>query len=92
MIPVHELVPDALAAVLRRAPLSPEKVDFAWRMAVGPAIANATTVTLRDGVLAVRTRDVAWRREVERAADTIRPRLNALLGQRVVRAIQVDVG
>ena len=44
-------MPDALAAVLRRAPLTPEKVAFSWRTAVGPAVDKVTSVELHDGVL-----------------------------------------
>jgi hypothetical protein len=33
MIPVHSLAADLLADVLRRQPLSPAKVAFAWRTA-----------------------------------------------------------
>ncbi len=33
-----------LPALLARAPLTPEKITFVWGLAVGPAIARATTV------------------------------------------------
>ena len=64
---VHQVIPEVLAALLRKAPLCDDKVAFAWRTAVGVAVDKATTVTLIDGVLHVRTRDAAWQREVERA-------------------------
>ena len=90
MIPVRQVVPDAVAEIIRKAPLSPEKVAFAWRSVVGPAIAQATTVSWGDdGVLRVKTRDAAWRREVERSAALIRSRLETLLGEQVVRYIDV---
>lgn len=82
-------MPDALAAVLRRAPLTPEKVAFSWRAAVGPAVDKVTTVDLHNGVLYVRARDAAWQREIERSATLIRARLDALLGESVVRYIEV---
>jgi hypothetical protein len=88
MIPVHQFLPSALAEILRKAPLTPEKVAFAWRSAVGPAVDNATTIDLRNGVLYVRARDAAWQREVERSAGLIRSRLSALLGN-VVKTIEV---
>ena len=84
-------MPDALAAILQRAPLSPEKVAFAWRSAVGPSVEKVTTVDLRGRVLHVHTRDAAWQREVERSARLIRARLDALLGQGVVRSLKVVV-
>lgn len=89
VIPVHEFMPAALAAVLRKAPLTPEKVAFAWRAAVGVVVDKATSVELRDGVLHVAARDKTWRREVERSAAMIRARLDALLGAGVVRRVEV---
>ena len=91
MIPVHAIVPGALAAVIRKAPLSEEKVAFAWRTAVGAAVAGASEATLDAGVLRVRARDRAWQREIERSAAVIRGRLDDLLGAAVVRYIDVTV-
>ena len=51
---------------------------------------NVTSVELRESVLYVRTKDAAWRREVERSAGLIRARLDRLLGDGVVRAIEVS--
>lgn len=89
VIPVQEFMPAALAAIIRKAPLTPEKVAFAWRSAVGPAVANVTTIELRHGVLHVRAREAAWAREVERSAALIRQRLDALLGAGVVRRLTI---
>jgi hypothetical protein len=91
MLPVHRFMPEALAAILRKAPLNDEKVAFAWRAAVGVAVDKVTSIELRDGVLRVRARDAAWKREVERSAGVIRARLDALLGPQVVRYIDVTV-
>jgi hypothetical protein len=84
-------MPDALATVLRRAPLTPEKIAFSWRTAVGPAVDKVTSVALHNGVLHVRTRDATWQREIERSATLIRSRLESLLGEDVVRYIKVAV-
>ena len=84
-------MPTALAAILRKAPLTPEKVAFAWRTAVGSAVDKATTIDLRDGVLYVRARDASWQREVERSAGLIRARLTSVLGN-VVKTIDVTRG
>ena len=84
-------MPDALAAVLRKAPMTPEKVAFAWRTAVGPAVDRVTSIELRGAVLHVRAKDAAWQREVERSAALIRTRLDALLGAAVVRGIDVTI-
>jgi len=83
VIPIQQVVPEALAAVLRRAPLTPEKIEFAWRSAVGAALAHGTTVSLRDGVLTVVARDGHWEREVNRARPMILARLKDLLGDDV---------
>jgi hypothetical protein len=91
VIPVHRFLPEALAEVLRKAPLTDQKVAFAWRSSVGPAIDRGTAVTLRDGVLQVSAKEAAWGREVERSQGLIRARLDALLGAGVVRAITVVV-
>ena len=79
----------ALAEVLRKAPLTPEKVAFAWRTAVGPAVDKVTTIELRDDVLHVRAKDAAWQREVTRSTPLVRTRLEGLLGAGVVRRIEV---
>ena len=89
MIPVHQFLPEAIATVLRNAPLTPEKVAFAWRTAVGSAVDNVSAAVLRGDVLHVRVRDAQWRREVERSAALIRARLDTLLGASVVRYIEV---
>ena len=91
MRPVNQSMPAALAAILRRAPLNDDKVAFAWRTAVGPALDKATSIELRNGVLLVRARDDVWRREVERSAAVVRSRLDSLLGKGIVRTIQVDL-
>jgi hypothetical protein len=90
VIPIQRFMPDVLASVLRKAPLSPEKVAFAWRGAVGPAVDAVTSVDLRDGVLIVRTRDQAWKKEVQRSMALIQARLGLVLGAGIVRAIQVE--
>jgi hypothetical protein len=90
MVPVQTILPNLLAEVLRRAPLTPEKVAFAWRASVGPAINKVTTVELRGRVLHVRTKDASWQREVERSIGIVRSRLEALLGHGVVGDIQVS--
>jgi len=88
VIPVQTIVPRMLAEIVRKAPLTGEKVEFAWRTAVGPAIAAATEVVLDQDVLRVRARDRAWQRELERSAATVRRRLDDFLGAGVVRALE----
>ncbi len=81
MVPAHRLIPRILAQVIRPAPLCQEKVEFAWRASVGPAVGRATRVRIDDRrVLVVTAQDAQWRREVERSFGLIQSRLEALLG------------
>lgn len=84
-------MPQALAAVLRNAPDSPEKIAFAWRAAVGTAVANVTTVEMKGHIVYVQAKGPEWRREIERSAGIIRSRLNALLGEDAVRGLSVTL-
>ena len=90
MEPLQQSLPTVLADILRRAPLSPEKVVFAWRAAVGPAIARVSTVRLsQEGVIEVQCADDHWRREIRRSVPMITTRLVTLLGADVIRQVKV---
>ncbi len=89
MIPVGRVIPEALVGILRNAPLTPEKVAFAWRQAVGASVDRVTTVELRENVLRVRAQSPQWQQEVKRSAHVIRARLNSLLGDGIVRHIDI---
>ena len=91
MVPIQAVVPELVAGVIRKAPYSAEKLAFAWRMAVGPSVDRVTTIALERGVLRVRAKDAAWRREVERSAGIIRRRLESLLGPNMVRTLDVTL-
>lgn len=91
VIPVHQIMPKALAVALRGTPLTPDKIDFAWRTVVGPAVARTTTVALNGHTLRVKAQDATWRREVERSAGVICTKLKPLLGDDVVRGLDVTV-
>lgn len=82
-MPTRACVSDTLRAVLARQPLTPGKIAFAWQMAVGPALARATTVEYDAGVLRVSSGDARWMREVERSRAVILERLRSLLGPAV---------
>lgn len=84
MIPVRDVLPDAVASVLRQAPLCDEKVAFAWRFAVGPALGRASSVVLRETTLHVDARDATWRGEIERSRALVLRRLDAVLGRGIV--------
>lgn len=90
MEPVRQFVPEALAALIRKAPTTPEKIAFAWRHAVGPAVDKATQVELTGTTLRVRVQSRQWQREIQKSAAMVRSRLAALLGDDVVRRIEVE--
>lgn len=90
MLHIREIVTSALSEVLRSTPVSPGKVEFAWRVVVGPALQRVTTVQWRDdGTLEV-TADARWGREIERSAPLIRQRLDRMLGEGVVRKLRIN--
>jgi hypothetical protein len=81
MIPVQNCIPSVLAEALRRQPLTPAKLGFCWRLAVGPAVHRATRVAPgRPGEIVVDVFDPHWKREVERCLPLVRNRLEYLLG------------
>jgi hypothetical protein len=89
MTPAHHILPGVIADMIRRQPLSPAKVAFAWRTVAGAAVARASTVDLQaNGTLLVFVDDPRWRQEIERALGMLRPRLATLLGD-AVRWIEV---
>jgi hypothetical protein len=87
--PFQAFAPAVLAEIIRRQPASKERTTFAWSIAVGPALARATTVELRGTTLIVCARDARWSKEIERAKDTILARLRHLLGETAVSSIEV---
>lgn len=85
MIPAQSAIPDVLAEILRKAPLTPEKVSFAWRSAVGPAIGRVSTARLGDhGVLCVTVTEAHWGPAIAKSSTLILKRLAALLGPEIV--------
>ena len=88
VLPVQNIAAGVLADVIRRQHPSPARTTFAWSVAVGPALARATAVEVRNGVLIVTAKDPRWTRELERAADTILIRIQMLVGPEV-QQIQV---
>jgi predicted nucleic acid-binding Zn ribbon protein len=86
----QSFAPAVLAEIIRRQPTSPARTAFAWSVAVGPALARVTTVELRNHNIIVVARDVQWARELERARDTILPRLQLLLGRDTVKGLYIN--
>lgn len=86
MIKANQVMPAVVAEVVRKAPLTDEKVAFAWRLAVGPAIDKATAVRLgSDGTLHVKGESAAWNDAVQNSIGLIRSRLAHYLGEDVVK-------
>ena len=84
-------MPGVVAEVIRKAPLTDEKVTFAWRLAVGPAVAKATSVRLgSDGTLYLRAESPAWLDGVRQSVGLIRSRLAHYLGENAVKRIHYD--
>lgn len=86
----RQVLPTALAQAVRLAPLTPEKIDFAWRAAGGAPIARVTAVALGDGgVLTVKSADAHWAKEVHRLRHALVRSLETWLGAGVVTTIEV---
>jgi hypothetical protein len=89
MLALKYAVPTAVAELMRGAPLSPGKVEFAWSIAVGPSLQRVTAVRLEEGVLVVETASAQWSAEVRRSAPVILARLQKLLGDAAVKRLEV---
>jgi hypothetical protein len=90
MLPVQGIATSVVADIIRRQPPSAAKTTFAWSVAVGPALARATTVELRNHNLIVMARDARWQRELERARHTILTRVQLLLGSDTVKGLHIN--
>ena len=90
MIPVHDFSTSVLAQIVRRQPPSPARTNFAWQLAVGQAVARATTVQLTDGVLAVRAVDRRWLREIDPMRRAVLEKLQQILGKDQI--VRIDLG
>jgi predicted nucleic acid-binding Zn ribbon protein len=88
MLPIQQFTPAILAEILKRQPSSAARTRFAWQLAVGPALARATTVELVDGTLCVRAADPRWIGELTRAKGVVLARLQHLLGPGEVTRIR----
>jgi predicted nucleic acid-binding Zn ribbon protein len=90
MIEAKHGMTSALRALLQNQPLSKGKVSLAWSVAVGRRINQVTSVSLTaDGTLQVSADDRHWAREVVRSSGLITSRVNQLLGDNIVKRIDV---
>jgi predicted nucleic acid-binding Zn ribbon protein len=79
---------EALAGAM--APQTPlARVQSAWSEAAGPAVAGrAHPRALRGGVVTVACREAVWAQELELLGPHIVARLNAALGEEIVRRLR----
>ena len=89
MQPIGQVLPRALAQIVRQAPLSAGKVDFAWRSAVGTAMARVSNVRLEGSVLLVEAQTKQWAAAIMRSTPVILGRLQAMRGADTVREIRL---
>jgi hypothetical protein len=88
VIKANQVMPAVVADIIRKAPLTDDKVAFAWRLAVGPAIAKSTQVRLAaDGTLYLHAESKAWVDSIRVSVGLIRSRLAHLLGDDAVKRI-----
>ena len=91
MIKANQVLPAVIADVVRKAPLTDAKVQFAWRLAVGPTIDKSTRVRLADdGTLYVSAESPAWNDSVRASIGMIRSRLAHYLGDATIKRISYD--
>lgn len=89
MVPANKVMPLIVGDIIRKAPLTDEKVAFAWRLAVGPALGKATTVRLAsDGTLYVTAESQAWNDSIRASVGLIRSRLAHFLGETAIKRIE----
>ena len=90
MVSLHSVVPGALTELFRRGAMSQGKLEVAWRVAVGDALARVTTVRLQGGgVVEVQAADPRWSAELKRSSSMILTRLSGLLGAHSVTHVVV---
>lgn len=89
--PVRDALSEGLAQLIGDQPMSQAKLDFAWRTAVGAALARVTRVELApDRTLKVGVAGPLWRIELQRAVPEVLPRLTTLLGNGAVTRIELE--
>ena len=82
-------MPGAIAELLRGAPMSSGKIDFAWKTAVGSAFGRVTSVRLEGHILLIDAATAPWAREIRRSSPIILRRLQTLLGEDVITELAV---
>ena len=91
MIPIQTFSSVVMAELVRRQPASPARTNFAWQIAVGPAVARTTSIVLVDGVLHIRASDARWLKEIQDLRQQVLLRLQHLLGPDV-KSLKIEGG
>lgn len=89
MKPIGQILPRVVTDLVRASPLSPGKVDFAWRAAVGTSMSRVSSVRLEKDVLLVEAQTPHWAAAIMRASPIILERLRGTLGPETVRVIRL---
>lgn len=85
-----------LPALLRSIGDDPEVVTAAavaaWKRAAGNGLRqHAVPMTLNDGTLVVAVADAVWQKQLRAMSDELVYKTNSILGQRVVKAVELIV-
>ena len=86
---IKNAMPSVVAEIVRAAPLSPAKVAFAWRLAVGPTVDRNTTIHWDQNTLFVEAATPQWAEEVRRSTRVIIGRMRSLLDEETVKRLDV---
>jgi predicted nucleic acid-binding Zn ribbon protein len=79
------------AAIAPATPLG--RVQRVWEQAVGPAVAEAARPTAeRGGILTVSCAAAVWAQELTMMGDELLARLNAALGEELLRELRCRTG
>jgi hypothetical protein len=89
MLRSADFATSVLAEMLARQPMSPGKLQFAWRAAVGPALARAAVLDWQEGRVIVQMSSADWTREIQRSKPMILERLQMLLGKDAVKRLEI---
>jgi hypothetical protein len=89
MQPFKQAIPRVVAELVRDAPLSAAKIEFAWGLAVGPSVQRNTAIRLEGTQLVVESSSQQWSDEVRRSSRVIVARLRAMLGDSTVKSLEI---
>ena len=90
---MSEIVGDALRSLGVERQVRARNAVSKWRRAVGPLLARVSEATfLRNGILWVTVADSVWQHELALRKEEIRTRLNADLGEELVRDVRFRAG